>query len=178
MQRRSPGKASTASAVQDSLPPDPNGAAGLSQYVQIVNESFQVFSKSGASLYGPVPHEHALHRASAATASSTTTVTRPSLYDHLADRWVISQFSVSISRPRPIYQCVAVSATLGRDRRLVPLRVPVRQFPDYPKLGVWPDAYYETYNLFFDAPAFHGPEVCAYDRAAMLHGDWTRRQQC
>ena len=42
-------------AVQDSLPPDPNGAAGLSQYVQIVNESFQVFSKSGASLYGPVP---------------------------------------------------------------------------------------------------------------------------
>src|SRR6266508_4126623 len=36
-------------------PPDTNGEVGLSQYVQIVNQGFQVFDKSnGNSLYGPV----------------------------------------------------------------------------------------------------------------------------
>ena len=34
-------------------PPDTNGAVGLTQYVQYVNLSFAVFSKSGALLYGP-----------------------------------------------------------------------------------------------------------------------------
>ena len=40
--------------VYDSLPPDPNGAVGPNHYVQIVNERFQIFSKTGASVYGPV----------------------------------------------------------------------------------------------------------------------------
>ena len=35
------------------LPPDPNGAVGPSHYVQWVNLSFAVFSKSGDLLYGP-----------------------------------------------------------------------------------------------------------------------------
>ena len=35
-------------------PPDTNGEVGATQYVQIVNEGFQVFSKStGASIHGP-----------------------------------------------------------------------------------------------------------------------------
>ena len=35
-------------------PPDTNGEVGATQYVQIVNEGFQVFNKStGASVYGP-----------------------------------------------------------------------------------------------------------------------------
>src|SRR5437763_16453108 len=34
-------------------PPDTNGAIGTTQYVQIVNEGFQVFNKSGTSLLGP-----------------------------------------------------------------------------------------------------------------------------
>ena len=28
------------------------------------------------------------------------------------------------------------------------LRSSIRNIPDYPKLGVWPDAYYITFNLF------------------------------
>jgi hypothetical protein len=35
-------------------PPDPNGAVGLTQYVQMVNEGLQVFNKAtGASVLGP-----------------------------------------------------------------------------------------------------------------------------
>ena len=44
------------------------------------------------------------------------------LYDKLANRWVMSQFSVSTS---PYLQCIAVSVNLGRHRHLASLFVPV-----------------------------------------------------
>src|SRR5205085_8593748 len=41
--------------VPDAAPPDTNGAVGLTQYVQWVNESFAVFEKTaGLLLKGPV----------------------------------------------------------------------------------------------------------------------------
>ena len=43
-------------------------------------------------------------------------------------------------------------------------------FDDYPKMGVWPDAYYETFNMFNSADKFLGADVCAYDRDQMLAG--------
>ena len=51
-------------------------------------------------------------------------------------------------------------------------------FPDYPKLGVWPDAYYTTFNMFnASGTSFLGPQVCAYDRAKMLAAQ-AATQQC
>ncbi len=43
-------------------------------------------------------------------------------------------------------------------------------FDDYPKMGVWPDAYYETFNMFAGGTTFVGADACAYDRTAMLTG--------
>jgi hypothetical protein len=156
-------------AVQDSLPPDPNGAAGLLQYVQMVNESFQVFTKTGTSMYGPVP-TNTLFTGFGGPCEDNNDGDGTVVYDHLANRWVISQFAVTAGPP--YYQCVAVST--GRDATDTWYRYAFQydSFPDYPKLGTWPDAYYETFNLFDDATsAFLGPEVCAYDRDAMLDGD-------
>src|SRR5262249_19710109 len=42
-------------------------------------------------------------------------------------------------------------------------------FPDYPKLGVWPDAYYASFNGFM-GNTFTGLIACAYERSAMLTG--------
>jgi hypothetical protein len=39
----------------DAVPPDDNGAVGPNNYVQVVNESFAVFDKTGTVLYGPAP---------------------------------------------------------------------------------------------------------------------------
>ena len=51
-------------------------------------------------------------------------------------------------------------------------------FPDYPKIGVWPDAYYLTFNMFNPAgTSFLGAKSCAYNRAAMLAGA-VGTQQC
>jgi len=43
-------------------------------------------------------------------------------------------------------------------------------FDDYPKMSVWSDAYYETFNMFAGGTTFVGADACAYNRAAMLAG--------
>ena len=44
-------------------------------------------------------------------------------------------------------------------------------FYDYPKFGVWPDAYYASANIFdASGTAFLGPQAFAFDRDAMLAG--------
>src|SRR5207253_79730 len=41
--------------------------------------------------------------------------------------------------------------------------------PDYPKVGVWPDAYYFSANLFWMGASFIGADACALDRNAMIN---------
>ena len=162
-------------AVQDSLPPDPNGAAGTSAYVQIVNESFQVFTKTGGSLYGPA-RTNTLWTGFGGGCEAYDDGDATVSYDRLANRWVIQQFSLG----SPYLECIAVSTTndpTGSWNRYA-FGGFGTNFPDYPKLGVWPDAYYVTYNLFGgNGSFFSGPEVCAYNRANMLSGT-AATQQC
>src|SRR6266498_3029965 len=96
-------------------------------------------------------------------------------YDRLADRWIISQFSVSTT---PFLQCVAVSTSGDPTGSYNRYSFSYTNFPDYPKLGVWPDGYYTTFNMFNSSGTqFLGPEVCAYNRSKMLAGE-TATQQC
>src|SRR6185369_2254906 len=46
-----------------------------------------------------------------------------------------------------------------------------------PKMGVWPDAYYISYNMFRNGRSFTGNTVCAFERAVMLTGG-AARQAC
>ena len=150
-------------------PPDTNGEVGATQYVQIVNEGYQVFNKTtGASVLGPVgistiwtgfggPCE---------TAGDGDPVV---LYDQLANRWVVSQFA---GAGVPTDECIAVSttsdATGSYNRYGFHLGT---NFFDYPHLGVWPDAYYMSMNVFNSSgTAFLGPQPFAFDRAKMLAG--------
>src|ERR1700737_1331642 len=69
-------------------------------------------------------------------------------YDKIADRWIFMQFSVTA--PYPYTVCMAVSTTgdpTGSYYRYEFAGFGA-EFPDYPKLGVWPDGYYAPYNLF------------------------------
>src|SRR5262249_44724387 len=99
------------------------------------------------------------------------------VYDRFADRWIISQFQVSAV---PFEQCVAVSATPDPTGSYFRYSFSYTDgFPDYPKMGVWPDAYYITYNMFNNAgTAFLGTKACAFDRARMLTGAAAPIQQC
>jgi len=155
-------------------PPDTVGAIGATQYVQIVNSGLAVFDKATKSVvYGPVPTNTpwvGFGGACEADNDGDAVV----VYDKAADRWIISQFAIAA---KPYFQCVAVSRTsdaTGAYNRYAFLYGKV--FPDYPKMGVWPDGYYETFNMF-NGNRFIGSKVCAYDRASMLAGA-SATQQC
>jgi IPT/TIG domain-containing protein len=156
-------------------PPDPNGAVGLNNYVEIVNDGFAVFSKTGTKVYGPVP-TNTLFQALGGNCAASNDGDGTVLYDHFTNRWVLQQFQVS---RLPYGECVAVSTTSDPTGswHLYQFNYNNQDFVDYPKLGVWSDGYYITYNVFANGQSYSGPEVCALDRTSMIAG-LTATQQC
>lgn len=147
-------------------PPDTNGAVGSTQYVQWVNLSFAVFNKStGALIKGPVAG-NSLWAGFGGGCETNNSGDPIVTYDKLANRWVFTQFQVATT---PFLQCVAVSTTSDATGTFNRYSFQYSNFDDYPKLGVWPDAYYITFNMF-NGNTFVGADVCAYDRSAMLNG--------
>ena len=158
----------------NSAPPDTNGAVGTTQYVQTVNSAFAVFNKAtGAAVYGPAPI-NTLFQPLGGRCASDNDGDPVVVFDKLAQRWVISQFAVTTT---PYYQCVAVSQTADATGAYNLYAFSYGSvFPDYPKIGVWSDAYYITFNMF-SGNTFAGAKACAYDRASMLAG-LPATQQC
>jgi hypothetical protein len=149
------------------IPPDTNGAAGETQFVQWVNASFAVFDKAtGNPTYGPAAG-NTLWSALGGPCARNNSGDPIAQYDKIANRWVLMQPVFK----SPYYLCVAVSTSSDAtgSYNLYSFPIPNKLFPDYPKLGVWPDGYYVTYNQF-QGNFFQGPAACALDRAAMLNG--------
>ena len=158
-----------------SAPPDTTGAIGATQFVQWVNTSFAVFSKTtGAALYGPVSG-NTLFTGFGGACEASNDGDPVVQYDKLANRWVLMQFAVPSGGP--YFQCVAVSKTSDATGAYDRYAFQYTGFNDYPKAGVWPDAYYVSYNIF-NGNSFGGAKVCALDRAAMLAGSASVSQQC
>jgi hypothetical protein len=159
-------------------PPDTVGAVGATQYVQWVNDNFAVFNKSTGAIAAGFPKPGNSVWVGFGGGCETNNDGDPIVqYDKLAQRWVLTQFSVSTL---PYLQCVAVSQTsdaTGAYYRYA-FSYGNTQFNDYPKLGVWPDGYYITYNIFNNAQTFAGSKACAFDRSKMLTGDPSATQQC
>jgi len=159
-------------------PPDTNGAVGATQYVQWVNTYFAVFNKTTGAIAPGFPKAGNSIWAGFGGGCQANNDGDPIVqYDKLANRWILTQFSVSTL---PYLQCVAVSDTsdaTGTYHRYA-FSYGNTQFNDYPKMGVWSDGYYISYNIFNNGQTFAGSKVCAFDRAKMLAGDPTATQQC
>ena len=90
------------------------------------------------------------------------------LYDQLANRWLISQFTSA----SPYNECIAISTTsdaTGSYNRYA-FQLSTTDFPDYPHLGVWPDGYYMSVNWFSGGRTYAGPRPYVFDRNSMLSG--------
>lgn len=150
----------------NSVPPDTNGAVGDTQVVELVNTGFAVFNKStGAIISGPID-TRSLWGGFGGGCQNNDDGDGIVVFDRVSHRWIISQFSVSTT---PYLECVAVSATNDATGKFYRYAFKQPYFNDYPKLGVWPDAYYATYNLF-KGSTYVGPRACAMNRTAMLTG--------
>ncbi len=153
--------------------PDTVGDVGPDHYVQMVNTSFQIFDKEGNSLAGPF-FNNSLWAGFGGVCENTNRGDPIVLYDHLADRWLLSQFAFNLDASNnpigPFRECVAISQgpdPVNDGYYLYSFAVPNAQgtFPDYPKFGVWPDAYYMS------SYEFPNLGIYAFERDEMLDGD-------
>jgi hypothetical protein len=162
------------------LPPDTDGDVGPNHYIQSVNSSIKIFDKTGTALNG----------ANGTTYNSFFSALGPTtacgagqnsgdgivFYDHMANRWVVSDFAFPSFPGVSFYQCVGVSKTadpVAGGWWLYALQVDPSNptfLGDYPKFGLWPDAYYFSVNLFSTDTIFNGVRVFALNRSAMLNG--------
>jgi len=161
-------------------PPDTEGDVGPNHYVQWNNSVYKVFSKDGSVLLGPLAG-NSLWSGFGGPCETTNWSDPIVRYDRLADRWFISQAAYSTDAAGdflpPAFQCVAVSTSpdpTGSFFRYA-YQTPNNHLSDYPKFGVWPDAYYGSYNLY-DCPttacaSLVGAAAFAFDRSKMLMGD-------
>ncbi|HEY3231836.1 MAG TPA: carboxypeptidase-like regulatory domain-containing protein, partial [Roseiflexaceae bacterium] len=176
--QRSPGIASMPTPIRTfegvgnffgGWPPDTEGDVGPNHYVQFINDHFAIWNKSGTLLYGPAPGNTPW--AGFGGPCETTNDGDPIVqYDHLADRWMLSQFGNAFT-DGPYYQCIAVSKTgdpTGAYYRYA-FKINDTKLNDYPKFGVWPDAYYMTINQFL-GNSYAGAGAIAFERAQMLAG--------
>jgi len=157
----------------NAAPPDTNGAVGATQFVQWVNESFAVFSKAGALLAGPTAGNTLFSALGATHPCAVHNDGDPiAQYDKAANRWVLTQFSVTSGATQGFWQCVAVSQTSDATGayNVYAFNYGTVQFNDYPKLGVWNNSYLVTYNIFNNGNTFAGSKLCAMDRASMIAG--------
>jgi len=150
-------------------PPDPNGEVGPNDVVVMSNLDFQIFSKTGVSLFGPAAN-NTLWSGFGGGCQTQNAGDPVVLYDQAADRWLLSQFTASA----PYLNCVALSQTndpTGAYYRWAFLVGNGNNFGDYPKYGVWPDAYYISTREFAGGSTFVGVGAYAANRAQMIAGN-------
>jgi hypothetical protein len=157
------------------LPPDTVGAVGTNHYIQMVNTAFAVFDKNGTLLAGPAKI-NSLWKNFGGPCETTNEGDPVVRYDHLADRWLVSQFAL-----HEHMQCIAISRsndpvaggwylyafqTLDASGNAVD--------SDYPKIGIWPDGYYMSTQRGFPSG---GMDVWVFERDKMLQGQPARQIQ-
>jgi hypothetical protein len=158
--------------------PDANGAPGATQYMQWTNARYEIFSKTtGAKILGPIAAS-ALWTNLGGQCATTNAGDGIIDYDKAAQRWVVTHHT---GGGVPYLQCVAVSTTDDSTGSyyLYAFSLTSTDYPDYPQLGVWPDAYYVTTNLLNPSNFTNiAAQVCALNRADMLIGSSAATAQC
>ncbi|MFZ2488983.1 MAG: hypothetical protein WAZ19_12795 [Anaerolineae bacterium] len=147
------------SQSQQGVPPDPDIMVGRTHVVVGVNTSFQVFDKSGASVFGPILYEDfwSNNGATCATGESDVVLFDPySAYDEQAGRYIlgITAFDESLNSGDNGWACIAVSTTDSAAGSWYLYNIDgnpgtgTDYFFDYPHIGVGQNALYMSANMF------------------------------
>ena len=151
-------------------PPDPNGAVGPNHVVTMANLHFQIFNKTGTIALRSGGEQHAVvwiwwrlpdpkRRRSRCALRSTRRSLAPFAVHFVSGHFLRVRGGFTDQRS---------------DWILLPLGYCDRQgnnFPDYPKAGMWPDAYYFSTREFAGGRHSVGVGAYALDRAQALAGN-------
>ena len=162
----------------DNTVPDTSGAAGIAHYLQAVNKTVALFSKDGTFPGQPLgtPQFSATFGQFWTGANTATACDggdngshhgQPSvIFDHKNSRWVVLDVAYADEDNGPYYICVAVSNGVQSPVPAGPADPTyftpaywyyyafdtaegiLKYLPDSPKLGLWPDGYYLSVDLF------------------------------
>ena len=177
---------------------DPNGAVGTKQFVEYINIQYQAYDKITHAPVWPMPQligtpwTNTINQGDDPNCDGHTGTTGELTgihldgeihFDRLAQRWVVmgkADFSNSYNL------CLAVSNTddlssptlgwYGYDiqlNSLVGSSSSQTNFPDWPKLGIWNDAYYVAFDIetplnLAKGGTNIGVGICAFDRNDIL----------
>jgi hypothetical protein len=105
-----------AQACGSCLPPDTHGDVGPNHYIQSVNSSIKIFDKTGNGLNGTSGTTYNSFFSGLATSGTPCGLNQNDgdgvvFYDHLANRWVVSDFAFPTFPGTSFYQCIGVSKT-------------------------------------------------------------------
>ena len=158
-------------------PPDTTMAVGDTQIVQWVNVSYTVCSKTAPYTCSASVEGNLLWQNLGGVCASNNDGDIIAQFDVVAHRWLLTQniFAGNYG------VCVAVSTTADATGTYYLYEFPALNngFPDYPKWGIWPTGYFETWNNFGPGGSgFVGPVLCGYNSAKLLTGDKTAEQIC
>lgn len=138
-------------------PPDTVGDVGPNHYVQAVNAStITIYDKSGNLVDGPFELDSLAPGGDPCTSGSGDPIV---LYDHLADRWFLQEFTGGGRL------CFYISQTPDPTGNYWFYGFTPPDFPDYPHYAVWPTGYFAGTN---EGQA--NVTTYAFDRSAMLTG--------
>src|SRR5499427_7993829 len=158
----------------DGWPPDTNGDVGPTYFVQTVNTSVGIFRKSDGSRVAAFSFNTLMSQGNFGNACDNMNGGDPVVvYDPGADRWIISDFAFATTAGNPIapyFECFAVSRTgdpVSGGWYFYSLQTN-DLFPDYPKVGVWPDGLYLTANMF--SSTFKNVRMWALNKTQMYAG--------
>jgi hypothetical protein len=162
-------------------PPDPVGDVGPNHYIQAVNASAGIYSKSGGALLAAFNFNALMSQGHFGNLCDTNNFGDPIvLYDTFEDRWILTDFAFQLNgagdvvNPPGAFQCFAVSKTgdpISGGYNFYSLHL-TDLVHDYPKFGIWPDGIYMSANMFgFPATGtFQGTRVWALNKAQMYAG--------
>ena len=148
-------------------PPDPVLCVGPNHVVQMINLVHKVFNKSGTLLSGPL-------KFSTIASTSTDDGDPITLYDHIADRYILMQFSsLFTSGSESLIFCVSQTNDPTGSYYVYEFLTPGK-FPDYPHVGIWNNSYVvTTHNFNVQGTAYLGQGFWAFDRNKMVSGEPT-----
>ncbi len=151
-------------------PPDPNGDVGPNHVVVMYNSQVAVYNKTGTLLFGPV-NINSLWSGFGGPCQTENAGDPVVIYDQLDDRWFLTQFTAA---GPTFFNCVAVSQTANPTGSYYRWAFTTgTNFPDYPKHGMWSDAFYISTREFAGGSggAFAGVGAYAIHRAQLIAGN-------
>ncbi|NOZ34431.1 MAG: T9SS type A sorting domain-containing protein [Chlorobi bacterium] len=151
-------------------PPDTQGDVSPSYYMQCVNSHTAIYNLDGTTYQAAFPTSD--FWTGFGIYDQTNNGDAIILWDEDAQRWLVSQFAVPASDGK-YYELVAVSTSADPAGTYYRYAFEYPNFPDYPKLAVWPDGYYAGFNVFDqnNGNAYMGTYASVYERDKMLVGD-------